>query len=288
MQHALVRRASTALQTDPQTRRWLAFVRSIPRVTDERAAQLAQAFHDGDRHAGEELVAAHLYVVLQVAMRLRVRQDSAFDLIQEGNAGLLDALHRFEPDRGVPFSAYSRYWARARMLAYVSSHGRLVQPGRPTRKRVAALLTEIERREARGLPTDDVSLANSMEITPEQVGQIREAMRYGEAVLDAPEEGNLTLAERLSDDEADPEEELASRQVAQRVAQAVVSFADSLDKERDQILFFERIASDEPVSLADLGRRFGVSRERARQLEARILPRFREHLREVVGFDAVA
>lgn len=288
MRNTLVRRASAALRADPQTRRWLDFVRRIPRISDERAAELARAHRAGDAHAGEELVAAHLYVVLQVAMKLRVRADSAFDLIQEGNAGLLDALHRYEPERGVPFSAYSRYWARARMLAYVSSHSRLVQPGRPTRRRVSALLSEIEHREASGLPTDDVSLAEALDLTPEQVGQIREAMRYGEAVLDAPEEGNLALVERLSDDEMDPEEEIASRQVAQRVAQAVVSFADTLDKERDQILFFERIASDEPASLADLGRRFGVSRERARQLEARILPRFREHLREAVGFDAVA
>ncbi|MCB9670236.1 MAG: sigma-70 family RNA polymerase sigma factor [Alphaproteobacteria bacterium] len=289
MRNALVRRASTALQADPDTRRWLSFVRDIPRITDHRAAELARAFRAGDAHAGEQLVAAHLYVVLQVAMRLRVRADSAFDLIQEGNAGLLDALHRFEPDRGVPFSAYSRYWARARMLAFLSTHSRLVQPGRPTRRRVAALLSEVERREARGEVVDDEALAGALEIQPDQVRRIRDAMAYGESVLDAPEEeGGRALSDRLAAPLADPEEQAVSRQLASRVADAVVSFADTLDKERDQVLFFERIASDEPTSLADLGRRFGVSRERARQIEARILPRFREHLRQAVGFDAVA
>lgn len=286
MSTSLVRRGSTALRTDPAARRWLDFVRSIPRITDDDASDLARRFREGDANAGEQLVAAHLYVVLQVAMRLRVRADSAFDLIQEGNAGLLDALHRFEPDRGVPFSAYSRYWARARMMAFVSTHSRLVQAGRPTRRRVAHLISEIERREALGLPTDDAALATAMDLEPLQIHDLRTASQYGEAILDAPSESGLTLSDRLASPHPDPEQQAEQNQVGQRLADAVVSFADSLDKERDQILFFERIASDEPTSLAELGRRFGVSRERARQLEARILPRFREHVRRRVGLEA--
>jgi RNA polymerase sigma-32 factor len=286
MNASIVRRGAAALRANSDTRRWLDYVRRIPRIDDDEAADLARRFQDGDARAGEQLVAAHLYVVLQVAARLRVRGDSAFDLVQEGNAGLLDALHRYEPDRGVPFSAYSRYWARARMLAFVSSHRRMVQPGRPTRTRVASLLTAIEDHEARGLPIDDASLAHALDWRLDQVRDAREALVYAEATLDGPTaDGGYALSERLPTDALDPEAEVGSIQLAQKVSAAVVSFADSLDKERDQILFFERIASDEPTSLADLGRRFGVSRERARQLEARLIPRFRAHLRDAVGYD---
>lgn len=286
MQASIVRRGASALRANSDTRRWLDYVRQIPRIDDDNAADLARRFQAGDRWAGEQLVAAHLYVVIQVAMRLHVRTDSAFDLIQEGNAGLLDALHRYEPERGVPFSAYSRYWARARMLAFVSSHRRLVQPGRPTRTRVASLLRELEQRESNGLPVDDVSLAQALDWRVEHVRDAREALVYNEAALDGPPtDGNHALAERLTDDTLDPEAEVGALELAQKVSAAVVSFADTLDKERDQVLFFERIASDEPASLADLGRRFGVSRERARQLEARLVPQFRAHLRDAVGYD---
>ncbi|MEZ4321937.1 MAG: sigma-70 family RNA polymerase sigma factor [Myxococcota bacterium] len=285
--HGTSTRAHATLRTtqDETTRRWLKYVRSIPRVDDAEGLELARRFRDGDKEAGEQLVAAHLYVVLQVAMRLRVQSDLAFDLIQEGNGGLLDALHRFDPSRGIPFSAYSRYWARARMLAWVSSHHRIVRVGRPTRELAFRLAKEREHRETLGLPIDLASLAEACDATMAEVERAQQLMIYGEDALGAPAaDGQIALAERISDDDGlTPEDEASRREISSRLSDAVVAFADTLDVERDQVIFFERITSDDPVSLADLGRRFDISRERARQLEARIVRNFRAFLQEWAG-----
>lgn len=274
----LAPRSTGRLARSEDVRRWMDFVRRIPRVGDDEALELARRFRDGDASAGERLVAAHLYVVLQVASRLRVQPEHALDVVQEGNGGLLDALHRFDPDRGVPFSVYSRYWARARMLAYVSTYRRLVQPGRPTRKLLTRILQETDRRQARGLPIDDASIAAALEVPVDSVTFARAQVPRPDHLEDAAEP-----LDRLASDVPDPEALASRHQLSQRVSEAVVSFADGLTDTRDEVLFFERIASDDPVSLADLGRRFGVSRERMRQLEARLLPRFRDHLERAVA-----
>lgn len=276
----IVHREDGVITRSAEARRWMDFVRNIPAIDDDEGLELARRFQDGDEQAGERLVAAHLYVVLQVAQRLRVRTDHALDLIQEGNAGILDALHRFDPERGVPFSAYARYWARARMLAYVSTHRRLVQPGRPTRDLLRRVIRERERRQARGEPVDDVALAEALEVS---VASVRRALDTVPKTTEAYD-GEAALV--FLPGGRDPEAEVASREVSSKVSDAVASFVDTLRDEREEVIFFERITSDEPVSLSELGRRFGVSRERARQLEARILPRFREHLEREVGMVA--
>ena len=278
---SLVRSQSLRHTRDETTRRWLKYVRGIPRLDDQEGIELARRFQAGDAQAGEQLVAAHLYVVIQVAMRLHVQNDQAFDLIQEGNAGLLDALHRFDPSRGIPFSAYSRYWARARMLAWVSSHHRIVRVGRPTRELAHRLAREREHRESLGLPVDDQSLADACDASLHDIERAQQLMTYHEDALDgAPEDGQIALAERISDDGLSPEDEASRHEIAHRLGDAVVAFADTLDVERDQVIFFERVTSDDPASLAELGRRFGVSRERARQLEARIVRNFKVFLEE--------
>jgi RNA polymerase sigma-32 factor len=282
--NALVRSQTLRHTQDETTKRWLKYIRAIPRVDDAEGLDLARRFQDGDKDAGEQLVAAHLYVVIQVAMRLRVQSDLAFDLIQEGNGGLLDALHRFDPSRGIPFSAYSRYWARARMLAWVSSHHRIVRVGRPTRELAFRLAREREHRETLGLPCDLASLAEACDASMADIDRAQQLMTYNEAELSStPGDGHITLAERISDNGLSPEDETSRREIASRLGDAVVAFADTLDVERDQVIFFERVTSDDPVSLADLGRRFEISRERARQLEARIVRNFRGFLEDWAG-----
>jgi len=281
---ALVRSQTLRHTADETTRRWLKYVRTIPRVDDAAGIDLARRFQEGDKNAGEHLVAAHLYVVLQVAMRLRVQADMAFDVIQEGNAGLLDALHRFDPTRGIPFSAYSRYWARARMLAWVSSHHRIIRVGRPTRELAHRLARVREHRETLGLPVDLASLADACDASLADAERAQQLMSYQEAGYDAsPDDGQVALAERISGPGLSPEEEASHLQLASQLGDAVVAFADTLEVERDQVIFFERITSDEPASLAELGRRFEISRERARQLEARIKRNFKTYLTEWMG-----
>lgn len=250
-------------------------VERIPRLSEAEAQDLATRSREGDPHAGEELVARHLYVVLQLATQMRVRPDNALDLLQEGSLGLLEALRRFDVDRGVPFSAYARYWARARMLAYISTYRRLVQPGRPTRQLLSKILRMEQHLAGTGDPTDDTAIAAALGVGEADVRRARSTVPLHDDSFDSGEH-----LDRVAHAEDDPETAVARQEISRRVADAVTAFAGTLDNPRDQILFFERIASDEPVSLAELGRRFGVSRERVRQLESRLLPRFRTHLKE--------
>lgn len=280
--------ALAAARKDPALRAYLDEVRRIPRVDDDEAVRLAAAYRDeGDTDAGRRLVQHHLYLVIRVALHYHSQWTDLLDLIQEGNVGLMRAIDKFDPTRGVPFTAYARYWIRAMLLRYLMENYRVVKIGhtRAARKMFFELARERGRLLQQGLAATPENLAESWGLDPKDVAQTMAAFNNPEESLSPGPDG---YALQLHSKGLGPEQTTMDAEVAAHITAALESFEPELRNERERVLWSERLLSDDPVSLAELGRRYSVSRERMRQLEAGLRKRLKQHLEAVLSSEVVA
>lgn len=245
-----------------------------PQLEREEELELARRFQAGDREAGDRLVAAHLRSVVKMAHRYRGYGLYLSDLIAEGSVGLLEAARRFEPDRGLRFLTYARYWIRAFMLSHILKHWSIVDLG--TTALQSKLFFRLQAEHARlsaSLGENDSSidgqLADKFQTDAEVVRTSLQRLRRRDASLDAPvgADGTSTMGEMMAAEGADQEQVTASAELAARVREAVATIWPELDK-RERLILRERLLpADEPETLAALGKRLGVTRERVRQVE---------------------
>ncbi len=274
---------STAITTrgrggDPLGR-YLSEIQKIPILSEEEEHALALAYAErGDRAAGERLVRAHLRLVTHLAFKYRATRASALDLIQEGNLGLMRALEKFDPHQGIRFSSYARFWIRARILRYLMENHRIVNlaTSRDTRRLFFNLDKARRQLIQAGEEPTDRALAEALDVDEAAIARVDRYMSAPALSFDHPlPSGQPLEAVLVAGDTPTPEHVVARRKLTEVVRAVMLAFEDTLDDERERAIWSERLASDDPVSLAELGRRFGVSRERARQLEARLKKRVR-------------
>jgi RNA polymerase sigma-32 factor len=208
------------------------------------------------------------------------------DLVQEGNVGLMQAVKKFDPTRGVKLSSYAAFWIRAYILRYILNNWRMVKIGttQAQRKLFFNLNKEKQRLLAMGIdPTPEV-LADRLAVEQKEVVEMEIRLGASEASLDAPvAEGDGRSAPRVDFIDAGNQPVdvvLAEAEMTQNLRDKLATFRATLHgKELD--IFEKRLAStEEPLTLQELGDHFGVSRERVRQLEARLLGKLRKHLGE--------
>ncbi|MEQ1501528.1 MAG: sigma-70 family RNA polymerase sigma factor [Myxococcota bacterium] len=280
---------STQLQhvsraADPELARYLKIVRSQPRLDADEERRLALAYRDGDAGAGERLVLSNLDIVVKIAFRYHSRMGQLVDLVQEGNVGLLRALEKYDPSRNVPFSAYARFWVRAMVLRYLMENHHLASSAntREGRRLFWELARERQRLELDGETATPARLARALGATE---GEVIAVSRLGARELsidDAGADGGRAWLDILPDTTAlDPETQVDRRRMLETVRTGVAAFAHGLG-ERDRRILEARITSEDPVTLGVLSEELGVSRERVRQLEARI----RSRLGEALAVDA--
>jgi RNA polymerase sigma-32 factor len=281
---------STSLQrrpgdNDPELARYLRLVRAQPRLDAAEERRLAIAYRQGDERAGERLVLSNLDVVVKVAFRYHTRMGQILDLVQEGNVGLLRALEKYDPARGVPFSAYARFWVRAMVLRYLMENHHLASSAntREGRRLFWEMARERQRIAANGENPTSRQLADALGADESEVIAVG---RLGsrELSLDDPgTEGGRSWMDILPDPAAiDPDVMVDRRRLVNTVRAEVASFADGLEP-RDRRILEARIVADEPATLGVLSEELGVSRERVRQLEARLRTKLGQALQEV-GF----
>ncbi len=278
----------TVIRRDDTLAAYLDQVRRIEPLTDDQQAALFARYRAGDAWAGEQLVMANLRTVVRIAARYHAQFASLADLIQEGNLGLLRALDKYDPTRNIPFSAYARYWIRAMILRFVMENHRLVRVGRTrnSRRVFFELARERQLLAQRGEPTDATALARRLGIPEHEMDALRHALSPEES-LDAPTEGH-GWHEVLGARGDDPETHAARAQLLRTVSDLVAAFADTITSDRERAILREHLLADDPVSFAELGRRYGVSRERIRQQAARLTDRLRVFLLEELGADLAA
>jgi len=246
---------------------------------------------EGDVDAARQMVLSNLRLVVKVAMAYRRAWTNTLDLIQEGNMGLMEAVQRYDPYQGVRLSSYAVYWIRAYILKYILDNMRSVRLGttRASRKLFFQLNKEKARLEREGFEVSPKLIAERLDVTEDDVLEMENRLSRPDTYLDAPvrrEEGSkASVGEGFATPGESPEAELGSAELQHTFQQQIEAFAAELG-ERDQRILRERLLQDEPRTLADMGQEFGVSRERVRQLEARLIDKLRAHMQEhMVDFE---
>jgi RNA polymerase sigma-32 factor len=267
---------------------YIAEAKRAPRLEREQEMALARRWRTGDRAAGDALARANLRHVVAVAMKYRRYGVPVSELIAEGNFGVVHALGKFDPDRGTRFVTYAAYWIRAYILNYVLRSWSLVGSGAGALRSKNFFRLRRERARVFNLFTDEglarEELAKRLEVPVEQLAAMLERLDTRDVSLDSQmfDGSNARLLDTLVSDAADQEVSLANDESRVGRAEAVRSAIIKLDA-RERFIVESRMMADrdDELSLAEIGRRLGVSRERARQLEARA----KGKLRALLGRD---
>jgi RNA polymerase sigma-32 factor len=279
----------TALAVHSPLRRYIAEIRHYPPLTAEEEHQLAVRYRvDGDLGAGRRLVTANLRLVVKLARMFHRMRLNILDLIQEGNLGLLQAVQRFDPFRGLRLSTYAYWWIKAYILKFVLDNWRLVRIGTTAgRRRLLYNLSKEQRLlEARGIEAGPRLLAERFGVSEQDVREVAMNLGQKDVSLDAPldQEGTTSFTEVLPSEGPPVDEALAAGEMQELMQRKFREFAATLD-ERDRYVLEHRLLADQPETLEAIGRRFGITREGIRQVERKLLQRLKAFMeRELEGF----
>lgn len=266
-----------AREIDSSVSRYITMVQHLPRLSREEELDVCRQWRDnGDEKAKDRLVRAHLRYVVAIALKYRRYGLPLAELIAEGNFGVVHALSKFEPERGNRFVTYAAYWIRAYMLNYIIRSWSLVSAGSGALRSKMFFKLRRERVRITNLVGDsekvDELLAERFNMPQAQVSAMLRRLDGRDVSLDSKvfDDALTTLVDTLQSGDPSQEDTFAGQQVQDRLKGAVTQALETLDK-RERFIVEKRLMadSDDELSLAEIGRRLGVSRERARQLEAR-------------------
>jgi len=265
-----------------------AYMRDVQRhalLTPEQTHDLAVKYVEtGDVEAARKLVTANLRLVVKIAYDYRRAYRNILDLIQEGNIGLMQAVKKYDPYKGVKLSSYSAWWIRAYILRFVLNNWRLVKLGttQAQRKLFFNLRKEKARLSAMGIEPTPELIAHNLDVTTEEVVHMDRRLGARDLSLDAPvgngdDAGATARIERMASDIGPADELLAHAELQGLLSEKIHEFGETLQG-KDEIIFRERLMAEQPKTLQELGAQFGVSRERVRQIEKRLQGKIRQYL----------
>ena len=258
---------------------------------DEEKALAIRVHDHGDADAAQQLVLSNLRLVVKIAMDYRRVWTNLLDLIQEGNVGLLHGVRRFDPHRGVKLSSYAAYWIRAYILKHLIDNIRLVRVGgsRAERKLFFQLNRARRELERAGFAAEPKELAEKLDVKESDVIDMERRLSQSDLSIHAParndDSGSATFGDFLEAEGQSVEEIVGDASMRQTFREIVGRFAEDLD-ERDSRILSERVLAEDQQTLQQLGDHFGLTRERVRQLEKKLVDRLREYLKEnLVDFE---
>ena len=265
---------------------YLTMVRAIPRLTSDEEHQLALRVREhNDPDAALKLVTANLWLAVSIAFEFRSQFQNMLDLIQEGNIGLMRAIQKFDPFRGVPLPAYASYWVRAYIIKYILDNWRLVRVGTTNTRRKLLFNLNKAKRELRdaGIDPTPKRLAEHFSTTEDEVTEVQKSLSAVDVSLETPldGEGGHTYADTIGDARHIPARQVEEEEMIGLVKRHIADFAKGL-KDSDRAILQERLMSEDPLTLSEIGEKFGVTREAVRQAEVRLMKRLKKHLQEKI------
>jgi RNA polymerase sigma-32 factor len=279
-------------------RAYMAEVARHPVLSREEEHELAVRYREtGDLEAAYKLVASNLRLVVKIAHEYRRTAFQLLDLVQEGNMGLMQAVKKYDPFKGVKLSSYAAWWIRAYIIRFIMENWRLVKLGttQAQRKLFFNLAKEREKLLARGIDPTPQLLARNLRVEERDVEEMAARMAGEDVSLDAPlrgdeEESRQTRLDRVAAAEGHPaDERLGDEELKRLFREKLLAFSRTLKDEKERLIFEQRLLppeGSEPLTLQQVGDRFGLTRERARQIEAKLTARLREYLRtEIPDFE---
>jgi RNA polymerase sigma-32 factor len=272
--------ASAPRTLDSADRRYLSTVMTKAMLTEEEELHLARAWRvDGDQQAMQKLVTAYLRLVVATSTRFRNYGLPMPDLIQEGNIGLMLAVNRFDPERGVRFSTYASWWIRSSIQEYVLRNWSIVRSGTSAGQKALFfnlrwLRAKLERAGGGTLTLDDAKrdeIAAALKVSPNDVANMAQRLSARDHSLNETvggEEGGDAFQDFLVDPGPNPEEIVTSKLDG---GLRHVWLTESLQElsPREQMIIVERMLNDEKATLEELGGKLGVTKERVRQIETK-------------------
>ncbi len=272
----------SGLVTTNALQKYLAELRKYSLMTREEERQVAiKAYEEHDIESRNKLVTSNLRLVVKIAMEYRRAYSQILDLIQEGNAGLVQAVNRFNPYRGVKLSTYSAWWIRAYILKFLMDNKSLVRMGTTDaqRKLFFRLRGEAEKLYALTQKFDANLLAEKIGVQPQDIVEMQQRLTKNDVSLDSPvgDDSDTRQVDLLfsNSEEADISYE---REQLLKILRKEVAFIEKELNERDAYIFHNRIMADDPITLQDVGDKYGITRERARQLEARVIKKIKDRI----------
>jgi len=275
-------------------RAYLAEIARHPLLTREEEHELAVRYHEtGDVEAAYKLVASNLRLVVKIANEYRRAAFQLLDLVQEGNLGLMQAVKKYDPFKGVKLSSYAAWWIRAYIIRFLMENWRMVKLGttQAQRKLFFNLAKEREKLLARGIDPTPQLLARNLEVEERDVVEMSGRMASEDLSLDAPvhagDEGSRqTQLDRFADGGAtQADEQIGDEQLRRIFREKLEAFAKTLTDEKERYIYEHRLLppdGTEPMTLQEIGDRYALTRERARQIEARLTSRLRGYLKEEI------
>ena len=256
-------------------------------LTKEEERELAIRYRErNDQAAAHKLIVSNLRLVVKIAMDFhRYWMKNLMDLIQEGNVGLMQAVSKFDPHKGIKFSYYASFWIKAYILKFIMENWKLVKIGttQAQRKLFFNLAKEKERLLSLGYDPEPKLLAERLDVKKDEVIEMAQRLGGWEVSIDAPvkEDAKQDYGSFLPSPEAGVDEQISSRERKELLRQKLEEYRNTLSpKHRD--IFDNRILAEHPLTLQELGDKYNISRERVRQIQDKILKRAKEWLMEKI------
>ncbi|HMH64236.1 MAG TPA: RNA polymerase sigma factor RpoH [Rhizomicrobium sp.] len=284
-------RGLPALSGEAGLSRYLTEIRKFPLLTPEDEYMFAKRWKEHeDPEAARRLVTSHLRLVAKIAMGYRGYGLPVSEIVSEGNVGLMQAVKRFDPDRGFRLATYAMWWIRASIQEYVLRSWSMVKMGTTAaQKKLFFNLRKAKNNigaieEGDLTPEHVATLSDQLGVTATELTEMNRRLSGGDASLNAPlrSESESEWQDWLADDTADQETRLAEREeLGNRHNLLTGAMKDLTDRERDIIQ--ARRLQDEPATLEELSQKYGVSRERVRQIEVRAFEKLQRGMKAAMN-----
>jgi RNA polymerase sigma-32 factor len=280
-------RGLPVLSSDAGLSRYLSEIRKFPLLSPEDEFMFAKRLKEhGDAEAARRLVTSHLRLVAKIAMGYRGYGLPVSEIISEGNVGLMQAVKRFDPDKGFRLATYAMWWIRAAIQEYVLRSWSIVKMGTTAAQKKLFFNLRKAKSNIGAIEDGDLTpghtatLADQLGVTEKEVTDMNRRLSGPDSSLNAPlrSESESEWQDWLADDTIDQESRLAEREERGDRHEALSNALDTLT-ERERDIIQERRLKEEPATLEELSQKYGVSRERVRQIEVRAFEKLQAAMR---------
>ena len=289
MANAPTKAGSVALSPEQGLSRYLSEIRKFPMLEKNEEFMLARQWRDHeDTEAAEKMVTSHLRLVAKIAMGYRGYGLPMAEVISEGNVGLMQAVKKFDPEKGFRLATYAMWWIRAAIQEYILRSWSLVKLGTTAAQKKLFFNLRRLKGEMKALDEGDLRpeqarlIAEKLNVTEDEVYSMNGRMSGSDASLNVPmgTDGDMEWQDWLADDEPGTAETFANRQELDSRMELLTRSMEDLS-ERERHILTERRLIDEPKTLEELSDQYGVSRERIRQIEVRAFEKLQKTMKRL-------
>jgi RNA polymerase sigma-32 factor len=269
-------------------RRYMSEIGKYTPLSREEEHHLALHYlQTGDHEAAYRLVTSNLKLVVKIAMMYQKVYRNLLDLIQEGNIGLIQAVKRFDPDRGTRLPTYAAWWIKAYILKFLLDNSRMVKIGTTNarRKILMNLNREKQELEAKGIVPTSKLLAENLGVDEKELREVEQGMSGIDISLDSPvgnEDSDMHYIDTLHLMEQGVDEKIAQGEFRELLQKRFTEFSETLS-ERERIILTQRLIADDPETLQQIADRYGISREAIRVAEKKLINKLKKYMIESFG-----